>query len=332
MLGRALTGQLLAAGLQVRVLLRPGSDISCLAGHLIESLVGDWDDPGLLDRAVAGVELICHCAAVLSSNAPFQPYQEGDLLPAPYQQTNVDFTQALLAAARQAGARCFLFAGSASVYALDAPVPTPEDAPLRPGSLYGRSKQLAEGLVRAYCAGEMTGVIVRPALIYGPGDRYFLPPLLRVLRLPLLPLVNGGRTLIDLVHVDDVASLMWAAARQAAEPGRQGTRIYNAGPGRPVSLLDFVAAYRQVTARAPRIVNVSPAALRAFARFAGPVLRPLARPLIAGADALLTVRGIDIQSTDLWLDMSRADQELGFRPRISLPEGLAACIAPATGQ
>jgi nucleoside-diphosphate-sugar epimerase len=150
---------------------------------------------------------------------------------------------------------------------------------------------------------------------------------MRVFRLPLLPLVNGGRTMIDLVYVDDVAALMWAAAQQATtNPDWEGTRIYNAGPGEPVSLLDFVAAYRQVTGRAPRIVTASPSALLAFARYAGPILRPLVHPLLPGSDAVLTVRGIELQCTDLLLDMSSAKRELGFAPRYSLVDGLAETV------
>jgi NADH dehydrogenase len=164
--------------------------------------------------------------------------------------------------------RRFVYASSASVYALEVPVPTPEDAPLRPESHYGRSKLLAE---QAIATAGVPFNIVRPSVIYGPGDRYFTPAALRLLRLPLLPLVNGGRTLLDLIYVQDVAEFLWQVAQAEVATGR----VYNAGPGVPTSLRDLAAAYQALTGRGPTILPV-PAGVPSWSvRWLGPPLRPV---------------------------------------------------------
>lgn len=331
MLGRALVDRLLAAGVQVRALVRPESDATSLAARgveLVTLLEGDMRELSgrtpAIAHAVAGADSVFHLAGYLSSNAPFE-LSSGRRLPPRYQTVNVGLTHALLAASRVAGVVRFVFSSSAAVYADSVPVPTPESARLAPASHYGRSKQMAEALVRAFCGDEMCGVIVRPAVIYGPGDRYFLPPMLKLLRLPVIPLVNHGRTLVDLVHVQDVVELIWRAAWGSVE----GVRVLNAGPGGPVSMADFLDAYRAVTGRGPRILSIPPEYLRATARLFGPTLGPLARRLYPGADAVLTLRGVEIQCTDLFLDMSRAANTLGFRPSHSLQEGIALTLKAA---
>ena len=317
LLGRSLTDLLLEKGVSVRALIRPTSDTHYLTAAGAEIVHGDAVDVDeeTLARAVHSVDSLFHLAGYLTVGAPFGA---GDDDPH-YQIVNVDFTDRLLAAAHTAGVRRFLFASSSSVYDPDAPVPTPETAPRRPRSPYGRSKLAAEERVRAYQERGLPTTIVRPAVIYGPGDRYFTPTALQLARLPLLPLVDGGRRLFDLVYVRDVAELLWQAARSPAA----AARAYNAGPGTPTTLRHLVRVFRQLTDRGPRIVPVSPA----WARRSSALLRPLLARLVPGAGAALTPAGVDLMSRDLHLDMARAARELDFHPRFSLQQGLAATLA-----
>lgn len=318
MLGRQLVAQLLQRGVAVRAYVRPGSDVGALQKEGVMLAYGDAANGEAMARAVQDVRLIFHAAAYLSVSAPFGGADESPL----YEAVNVDFTARLLEAAQEAGVWRFVFASSNSVYAPDAPVPTPEEAPIAPGSAYGRSKVAAEGLVRAFQERGLATTIVRPAVIYGPGDRYFTPTALRLARLPLLPLVNGGEALFDMVHAHDVARLMIVAAHSEQARGR----TYNAGPGEQTSLRRLAAAYGQVKGRAPRIVAVSPAAAR---RFSGLGRRLLAR-LAPGAEAAMSPEGLALMERDLHLDMSRAARELGYRPQVTLEEGLRRTLIRET--
>ena len=319
LLGRCLTNLLLENGVAVRAFVRPTSDVRHLTDQGVELSVGNADDRDSIVRAVRDVDLLFHLAGYLTAGAPFGAGADDPR----YQTVNVDFTRRLLEAAHRAGVGRFLFASSSSVYDRGAPVPTPETAPLRPRSAYGRSKRAAEGQVRAFQAQGLATTIVRPAVIYGPGDRYFTPTALQLARLPLLPLVDGGRRLFDLIYVRDVAELMWQAARSPAAAGR----VYNAGPGTAVTLRDLVHAYRQLTGRGPRILSIAPV----WARRSGPLLRPLLARLVPGAGAALTPAGVDLMSRDLHLDMTRAASDLNFQPRFSLKQGLAETLNHISG-
>jgi nucleoside-diphosphate-sugar epimerase len=318
MLGRHLVYHLLEQNVRVRVLVRPSSDAAFLEGRAVQIVTGEAGDSNAVRRAVEGVTAVFHAAAYLTVDAPFGAGGSDPAEWERYKGVNVDFTGALLEAARQAGVGRFVYVSSSSVYDIEAPVPTPEDAELKPGSLYGRSKMMAEGLVGEAQGEGLSTTIVRPAVIYGPGDRYFTPAALKLAKMPLLPLVKGGRTLFDMVYAADVVELLWRAGRAAVADGR----IYNAGPGQATSIYALVEAYRELTGRGPRIVAIS---AEAAARM-GPVSRRVLALLAPGTEGAMSPAGLRLMSRDLHLDMGRAERELDFRPSHSLVEGLAKTL------
>jgi nucleoside-diphosphate-sugar epimerase len=319
MLGGHLVDALVEAGIQVRAYARPTSAVSRLKALPVEIVYGDATDTEAIRCAVGEADLVFHAAGYLTASSPFEP---GDSSPR-YRATHVDFTHALLAASLAAGVGRFVYVSSISVYDLDAPVPTDEDALLQPISAYGQSKLEAEQLVRAWQAKGMSSTIIRPCVIYGPGDRHFLPLALRLARLPVLPLVNGGRNLLDLVYARDVAELMLRASQAEIAIGR----VYNAGPGTPTTLRELVAIHRRLTGHGPRIIPVSAAAIERSAWISGWFLARFAPE----ARALFSPTGLALMSQDNHLDMSRAEADLGFRPRYSLEQGVAATLSPSPG-
>lgn len=318
MLGRQLVRYLLDQNAHVRVLVRPSSDIAFLDGQAVQIVTGEAWDSNTVHSAMAGVTVVFHLAAYLTVDAPFGGGSDDSAEWEKYKRVNVDFTEALLEAAKGEEVGRFVYVSSNSVYDLHAPVPTTEDAALKPGSLYGRSKVMAEALVRKAQEEGLPTTIVRPAVIYGPGDRYFLPAALQLAKMPVLPLVNGGRTLFDMVYVADVVELLWLASQSEKAVGR----VYNAGPGRPTSIRDLVDAYRQLTGKGPRILTISAGAAARFA----PVSRRFLAQLAPGTEAAMSPAGLQLMSQDLHLDMSRGERELEFRPRYSLVDGLAAIL------
>jgi nucleoside-diphosphate-sugar epimerase len=318
LLGRTLVDVLVEEAVPVRALVRSSSATQHLQDRGVDLFYGASGDLGTLRAAMDGVQLVFHVAAHLTANAPFgvdaRAHDDWPL----YKAINVEYTEALLQAALEAGADRFLFVSSSSVYSLDVDVPTPEDGLLNPHSTYGRSKLLAEEKVTAFQARGLATTIVRPPIIYGPGDRYFTPLALRLARSPLLPLVNGGRNLMDLVYVRDVAQLLWCAAQSEAAAGR----IYNAGPGRPTTLYDLVQAFRLARGRGPAIIDVRPwvAARTAW------LSRLLVKPFFPEVEGALTAEGIALMSLDLHLDMRRAAAELDFHPQFDLDRGLALTL------
>jgi len=75
-------------------------------------------------------------------------------------------------------------------------------------SLYGRGKLMVEDVVR-----RSGGVVIRPGLVYGDASRGMFGALYRLSGLPLLPIFDGGRQPLFLIHVDDLASVVEVALR-----------------------------------------------------------------------------------------------------------------------
>lgn len=319
LLGRHLVDVLVDAGVSVRALVRSSSDTRYLQSRGVALVQGEATDKASLHRAAAGVDLVFHVAGYLTAGSPFgandkASAEERGL----YRAINVDFTEAMLDASLDAGVGRFIFVSSSSVYSLEAAVPTPEDAPLQPFSVYGRSKLLAEEKVRAYQEQGLATTIVRPPITYGPGDRYFTPLALRLARLPILPLINGGRNSLDLVFAGDVAELMYLAGSSALGAGQ----VYNAGPGQYTSIYDLVQSYRRLTGKGPIIISVSAAASRRTSWLS----RRLVRPFIPEAVNALSPEGLMLMDRNHLLDMTRAARDLGFHPRYTLDQGLGATI------
>jgi nucleoside-diphosphate-sugar epimerase len=168
----------------------------------VEWIAGSLDDRAALDRLVAGADAVIHVAGVV--NAPDA---------AGFEAGNVIGTGAILAAAARAGTKRFVHVSSL--------------AAREPGlSLYGASKARSEALV---VAASVSSAIVRPPAVYGPGDRETLEQF-KMAKRGLVVLPPAGR--LSLIHVDDLARLLLAAAASDAdlliEPddGRQGGWTY----------------------------------------------------------------------------------------------------------
>lgn len=197
---------------------------------------------------------------------------------------NVDATAALLAALRPLpNPPRFVYISSFAV----------EDTP---PTAYSDSKLAAEEVVRT---GGLPFVILRPALVYGPGDTGNTLPLAEKLRAGSMWLPRGGRTRIQPVYVDDVAQACLQAATRPAAVGR----TYRLGGPQPVSVRDFRAAVRDATGGTAR--------LRTFPL---PLFALMAHGLsAAGRPSALGV--LSFHRADHAVDSSDAQRDLGFTPR-----------------
>jgi nucleoside-diphosphate-sugar epimerase len=234
---------------------------------------------------------------------------------------NVDGTRNLAAEAVRAGARRFVHLSSVSVYGRVAGVPIDEDHPFRrTGDPYGDTKIEAEELLAAHARrGELALSVLRPVVIYGPGDDKFLPRLVENLRSGRARIVGDGRNRVDALHVDDALE---AVVRVLREPRAVG-RVYNlTHPGNPTwgEFVPAVAALLGVPAprgRVPwRVARLLALALELDARLRGGTPR-------------LTRYAVDVVGRPYDYRSDRAKRELGFEPRVELLEGVGRWLADA---
>ncbi|MEV0279519.1 NAD-dependent epimerase/dehydratase family protein [Streptomyces sp. NPDC050610] len=178
-------------GLRVRLLTRrpPG------ARDRAEHWRADLADPATLRGACEGIDTVVHCASRIGTDA------------AESQQVNGRGTEALVEEAVRAGVRRVVCLSTAAVHGRG-PFSRADSArlPIAPASATSRSRADAERAVLA--AG---GTVLRPHLVYGPGDRWVVPALLSM-HTALRADVSGGRVQHSVIHVDALARAVLAAA------------------------------------------------------------------------------------------------------------------------
>ena len=233
LLGSYVVERLLADGWAVRTLVRDSGRSGWLSRIGAEVRRGDvLDAPGFA-TATRGCELVVHAAASIF-------HRDGW---AGYERSNVMGTANAITAARTAGAR-LVHVSSVAVYGPGGRYMadgrrTGEDvelAPLPASALYARSKRESEALVlQAHAEGRIWATAVRPCVIYGQRDRQFVPRMARLIDRGMVPLIDGGRSTMAIVHAANVADgIARAASAEAA-----GGRAYNLADDFPVTVAEF---------------------------------------------------------------------------------------------
>ncbi|MBI4880106.1 MAG: SDR family oxidoreductase [Planctomycetes bacterium] len=291
-IGSHLVEGLLAAGMRVRVLddFSTGREenLAAAAGR-VEVVRGDCCRAEEAQAAVSGAELVFHEAALPSVQRSVED-------PFLAQRRNLDATLVMLDAARRAGVRRFIYAGSSSVYGDSAELPRHEGLCPEPLSPYAAQKLAAEHYCRVFagCYGLHT-VVLRYFNVYGPRQDPS-SPYSGVISLFIAALLDGrapfifgdGRQTRDFVFVGDVVAANLLAATRDLPRGS----IVNVASGRRSTVLElFDTVQRAVGGGALGI-----------------------EPLFAAA------RPGDVR--DSLADLTRARDLLGFQPTVSLGEGV----------
>jgi dihydroflavonol-4-reductase len=180
-----------------------------------EFIPGDLRDPKTLTSLVKGADVIFHAASLFRYSASWE-----DLT-----SVNVEGTRNLCYAALKATVSKLVLISSAGVYGIPHSIPVREEDSPHPSNPYERSKLEQEQVAQQVCEdGKLDLIILRPAPIYGPRNRYGIGTILRMVALGQLPIISENiNTLVPLVHVADVVG---AALHLATHPAVTG-QIFN---------------------------------------------------------------------------------------------------------
>jgi len=234
-----------------------------------------------------------------------------------YHAINAQAVAELVEAGASAGVRRVVHCSTVGVHGDVEHPPASEDAPLRPGDEYQRSKLQGERLGREAAArAGMDLVIARPTGIYGPGDRRLLKLFRGVARRRFVTL-GPGEIFYHLTYVEDLAE----GFRLCGEVPAASGRVYILAGGEVTTLNELV---RRIAAaagvRAPSLhVPVWPVWL------AGAACEALCVPL--GVEPPLYRRRVDFFTKSRAFDIARARAELGYAPAVGLDEGIRRTLA-----
>jgi nucleoside-diphosphate-sugar epimerase len=302
--GAALARRLCAQGVHVRALARASSDIGALRDLPIEWVRGEVFDARTAETAVRGRNYIFHLAAA---------YRTAGLPDEAYRRVHVDGTRALAeAAVAQADIQRFIHVSTVGVHGHIERPPADEHHPFQPGDIYQRTKAEAELWLRDFAARRgLPFAVIRPAAIYGPGDRRLLKVFKWAAR-PLFPILGSGKCLYHLIHVDDlVEGLLLAAVHPAARD-----EIFICGNPEAVTLEQMG---RWIAGALGRTLH--PVRLPVWPFYAAAaVCEALCRPL--RLEPLIYRRRVAFFTKDRAFDTRKIRDRLGFRTRYTNEEGV----------
>jgi len=295
-LGSHVARQLVARGENVRVLMRASSNNRAVSDLSLEYVTGDLRDGDSLARAMNGVKRVFHVAADYRLWA--KDSQE-------IYDSNVGGTKNLLAAAKNAGVEQLIYTGTVATIAVERPELPNESTESTLEEMIGhykRSKWMAEREVLQAARGGLPVIVVMPTTPVGPWD-WKPTPTGKI----ILDFLNGKmpgyvETGLNFVGVEECA----AGHLLAAERGKLGERYLLGGENLTLKeLLDTLAKITGLAAptmKIPHGVALSMAYVEsAFSR-------------LIGREPQIPVEGVKIAQHKMFVDCSRAQRELGFRP------------------
>lgn len=296
-LGSHVTRQLVAAGADVRVMLRRTSSTKGIDDLPVERCYGDvFDDPALRE-AMTGCDVVYYC--VVDARMWLRD-------PAPLFRTNVDGLRHVLDAALDANLKKFVYTSTTGSLAISDSGPVTEDDPHNwdQGGAYIEARVAGENLLLSYARDKgLPAVAMCISTTYGPGDWAPTPhgSLIALVANRRFPFYLGYSA--EVVGIEDAARAMLLAA----ERGRNGERYIVSDRYMSIRELHRIAA-TAVGRRPPRIGIPMPA-LRAGARVNDLAARLLGRDL---PFAYVGMRMAELMSP---LDHSKAERELGWKPK-----------------
>ena len=295
-LGSHVARQLVERGDQVRVLLRPTSTNRAISDLSLEYVTGDLRDEASLDRAMAGVKRVFHVAA----DYRLWARRSKDIY-----DSNVGGTKNMVEAAKRAGVEQFVYTSTVATIAVDRPALPNESTDSKLEEMVGhykRSKWLAEKEVLEAAKKGFPAIVAMPTTPVGPGD-WKPTPTGKI----VLDFLNGKvpgyvETGLNFVGVEECA----AGHLLISEKGKIGERYLLGAENMTLKqLLDTLAGITGLPApklKIPHAVALGVAyADTAFSR-------------LIGKEPRIPVEGVKIAQHMMFVDCSRAQRDLGFKP------------------
>jgi len=312
-LGQAVVRRLLSRGDAVRVLNR--SHYPELAASGVECRRGDLADAETVRSACRGCHAVVHAGAKAGPGLYWPDFE----------RANVVGTRNVLAACRAEAVELLVYTSSPSVVHAGGDIEGGDESlpyPAHFSAPYPASKAQAERLVLAANSSALKTVALRPHLIWGPRDNHLLPRLIERNRAGRLRLPAPEKR-IDTVYIDNAADAHVLALEDLAATPRSAGKAYFISNGEPLPTAEIMRRLLESVGETPRIGSVA----LPIARSAAAVIETFWRGLRLKSDPPVSRFTIEHLSTAHWFDISAARRDLGYRPRVTIEEGLSHLAA-----
>lgn len=299
-IGFNLVLRLLKEKKKVRALVRKGSKLNKLKKLNLEIVYGSLEDINSLKRATKNIKKVFHCASLLGS--PKITLRK-------ILKVNVKGTENLLKACIANKVKRFIYFSSVAAMG-DAGLNANEKTECKPTTFYDISKYKAELVVKEYSK-KIGVIIIRPTTVYGPGEIRNKAKLFQLIKKKRFVIIGNGKNLISLVYIDNLIDVVILAANKK----NAIWRVYIVSDKRSYTINEFIETIAKVeNVKTPWHIPLWIAKLLAF------FLETLSR--ITGTTPILYKERIKNLTKNSSFDISKAEKELNYKPKISLEQGI----------
>ena len=301
----------------IKQLLEKKINVTSFSRHLypelealnVTQIQGDISDaPSVLD-ACRDIDMVFHTAAKAGVWGKYEDYY----------RTNAIGTQNIVHACRYHKVGRLIHSSSASVIyngknmeGLDETTPYPETY----FTHYPKTKALAEQMVMDAAGPDLRTIILRPHLIWGPGDNHLVPRIIQ--RADRLMQVGNGENIVDTIYIDNAASAHLQAADKLLDRPELSGKVYFISQDDKIRMWEMINNILMAGGKSP-IKRKIPAWV---AYFLGAAMEGAYKLFKIQSEPQMTRFLAKELSTSHWYDISAAKKDLGYTPSVSTAKGL----------
>lgn len=293
--GMEVVKELRAQDIPVRALIRKPEQADALHALGAEPFIGDICDADAMQKAMRGVKGVYHIAAL---------FRQADQPDSAYYAVNVEGVRTVLEAAQAAGVERVIHCSTVGVLGHIENPPADENTPYQPGDIYQTTKMEGEKLaLETFRSGAIQGVVIRPAMIYGPGDTRTLK-MFRMIAKRRFFYVGRGDNLVHFIDVRDLAR----SFRLAMERMERNGEIYIIAGARALPLRELAEATAALLGVKPPWIKIPVKPMQ----WLGSLCEAICVPLRINPP--IYRRRVDFFTKDRSFDGRKAKEQLGFEP------------------
>jgi nucleoside-diphosphate-sugar epimerase len=305
-IGRNLAESLHQGGIQVIATGRSLVVGKKLQEQGIEFIPADIKDQSQLNNAFSPADYVIHCAAKAGDWGSYREFYE----------TNVIGTRNVINACKGNGIRKIIYISTPSAYFNGKDrynILESEPLPQKQFN-YGKTKLMAESELLVLEKEGFKTIILRPRAVYGKYDQNIVPRFLRLAEKKNLPLINGGKALVDITYVGNVVS---AVKNCFTAPDDAWNEVYNISNGFPITMKEWISQLLEIFDRPFKPKDVPEPIAKTIA-----VINELVSILPFGnKKPELTRFTAGYVAKSMTLSIEKAKQKLNYVPAISNKEG-----------
>lgn len=309
-IGKNLVPILLKKGKKVICLVRKGGDYEFLSRLGAKIVLGDVSDYQSIKKGMKGCSIVYHLAAIADGSAKIS-YDE-------YYKVNVLGTRNIVKACIENKVKRLVYCSSITAMGTIRKYPIDENAFGEITNSYSRSKLEAEREVFAAVIGKgLDAVIIRPTMVYGKGanKRNDIYKIANLVKKGFFPLFGSGNNTIPMINVNDIANALILAGKK----GRKG-EAYIITNEKHTSLKALVTEVGKALGKKPFFIKI-PIPLLKLGASCLEIFK------LIGVKPPLTRAKVESSTTDRIINISKAKNELGFKEKVSVSEGIRQMLS-----